>query len=258
MKFSKTILSATFFMVSGLTMANTYNSELELGYVDNGLSILNATQPLPETTSISLSGRYHFTEVDTTNKPLAEAAFMQRRSFVNAVYTDWDIDLANGESGSIQNIGFGFYIPNTMFYLGAQHLRYDYDHSDSDSNTLFELGIAPIDGLLLTTTHSEDADDYEPNIHAKYVLPLAGETAINLEAGFTDVEDADAIIHLAGDYYFTHFFSVGASMTDYEGGNDYSIRTRYFFNDDISVTGQFTSDGELDEDSFSIGASLRF
>ncbi len=257
MKFSKSLLS-TLSLISAASFANTYNGEIELGYVDNGISILGESFALPETSSIYLSGRYHFTEVDTTNKPLAEAAFMQRRSFVNAGYTDWDIDLVGGESGSIQNIGFGFYIPNTMFYLGAQHLRYDYDHSDSDSNTLFELGIAPIDGLLVTTTHDEDSDDYEPNIHAKYVLPLAGETAINLEAGFTDVEDEDAVIHLAGDYYFTHFFSVGASITDYEDGNDYSIRTRYFFNDDISLTGQFTSDGELDEESFSIGASLRF
>ncbi len=258
MKFSKTILSATLFMVSGLTVANTYNSEIELGYVDNGYSILNSTQPLPETTSIYLNGRYHFTAVDTTNKPMAEAAFLQKHSYINAGYTDWDIDVANGANGNIQNIGFGFYIPETIFYLGAQHLRFDYDSSDSENDTRFELGITPIDGLLLSTVHHEESDDYEANIHAKYVRGLAGNTAINLEASYTDVEYGDAVIQLAADYYFTNFFSVGASVTDYEDGSNYSIRSRYFFNDKFAISGEFTSDGELDENAFSIGASLRF
>lgn len=258
MKFSKTILSATLFMVSGLTTANTYNSELELGYVDNGFSILDATQPLPETTSIYISGRYHFTDVDTTNKPIAEAAFLQKRSYINAGYTDWDIDIANGANGNIQNIGFGFYIPKTMFYVGAQHLRFDYDTSDSDNNTRYELGITPIEGLLLSTVHYEELDDYEANIHAKYVRTLAGDTAINLEAGFTDVEDESASTYLAADYYFTSQFSVGASVKDYEDGSDYSIRSRYFINDKFAISGEFTSDGEIDENAFSIGASLRF
>lgn len=258
MKFSKAILSISGLLLPTLALANSYNGEIDVGYVDNGISVLHSTYPLHETTSIYLNGRYHFTPVDITNKPMAEAAFLQKRSYINAGYTDWDIDVANGASGNIQNIGFGFYIPSTMFYLGVQHIRYDYDFSDSDNNTQFELGITPIDGLLVSTLHYEDSDDYEANIHAKYVLPLTGDTAINLEAGYQDVEDGDAVINFAADYYFTNSFSVGASVTDYEDGSDYSIRTRYFFNDSFSLVGEFASDSETDDESFSIGAAFRF
>lgn len=257
-KFSKTILSTSLVLTSSLAIANNYQAEVDLNYIDNGITILDGIQPLPKTESFNFKGRYFFAGVDTSNQPLAEAAFLQKQSYINAGYTDWDIDITNGASGSLQNIGAGFYIPETMFYLGLQHFRTEYDGDDSENNTRFELGITPIDGLLLSTVHYEESDDYEANIHAKYVRTLAGDTSINLEAGYTDVEYGSASIYLAADYYFNNQFSVGASVTDYEDGSDYSIRSRYFFNDKFAVSGTFTSDGEIDENAISIGASLRF
>jgi hypothetical protein len=245
MKFSKTLLSTAVLLTSSLAMANTYNGEVSLDYADfdNDLS------------AISLQGVYHFTPVDTANKPLAEAAFLERRSFLNAGHTEFDYD---GGSSDMQNIGFGFYIPNTIFYVGAE-----YQKLEDENDTVVTLGITPADGLLITTNHSKEADDYNANISAKYVTKLAGDTAINLEAGYAKgadaedefEEDEEDTISLAADYYFTSFFSVGAILID-EADSAYGLRTRYFFNDNVSMNAQIVSSD--DADAYSIGAAFRF
>jgi hypothetical protein len=250
MKFSKTLLSTAVLLTSSLTMANTYNAEVGLNYTDNGLTLLDNTEPLEDVSTIQLSGLYNFTAVDTSNKPLAEAAFLGNHSYLNASHSEFDAD--GGGSADAQTIGFGFYIPSTIFYIGAQYLNFE-----DSNNTIVTLGVTPIDGLLITTSHNEEADDYEPNIYAKYVRPLAGETAINLEAGFAQSEDDEEedAIYLAADYYFTSFFSVGATLVDRDEST-YGIRTRYFFNDQFSLTGEFTSSDE--DDAMSVGAAFRF
>lgn len=238
MKFSKTLLSTAVLLTSSLTMANTYNGEVSLDYtdVDNDLTV------------ISLQGVYHFTAVDTANKPLAEAAFLERRSFLNAGHTEFDYD---GGSADSQNIGVGFFIPNSIFYIGAEHTR-----NDDFNDTEVTLGITPIDGLLISTSHSEEADDYEANIAAKYVRKLAGDTAINLEAGFAQgADDEEDSMYAIADYYFTSFFSVGAVVADADE-TAYGIRGRYFFNDSFSINGMAMSSDDADQ--YSIGAAFRF
>jgi hypothetical protein len=238
MKFSKTILS-TLVLASSASFASTYNAEVGVDYTDYE----------GDASLVTIHGTYHFTEVDTTNKPLAEAAFLQRRSFIAATHSELDVD--GGGSADAQTIGAGFFIPNSIFFVAAHYLK-----AEDEDNTALTLGITPIDGLLVTTTHYTESDDYVANLSAKYVRQLAGETAINLEAEFVDGEDgADNAISLAADYYFTNFFSVGAVVQD-EGESAYGIRTRYFFNDSFSLNGQFTTSDNLD--TLLIGATFRF
>ena len=124
------------------------------------------------------------------------------------------------------------------------------------------MGITPIDGLLITTSHS-DEEDYTANIAAKYVVQLAGDTALNLEASYVKGEDAeddfeedeDDTIHVAADYYFNSRFSVGASFTDYED-SAYSIRSRYFYSEKVSFKAEAISAD--DENAFTLGAAIRF
>jgi hypothetical protein len=251
MKFSRTILS-TMLLASTATFANAYNGEVGLKYTDNGVTLLNNTSPIEDVSTIQLHGIYNFSEVNTDGKPLAESAFLGKNSFVRASHSEFDAD--GGGSADAQTIGVGFYIPNSIFYVGAEHYKFE----DSD-DTQIEVGVTPIDGLLISTSYFTESDGYEPNIEAKYVRPLAGDTAINLEAGFAQGEDgADDELYLAADYYFTNFFSVGGQIYDYGDGSVYSIRTRYFFNDSFSLVGEFASDNESDDESFSIGAAFRF
>lgn len=244
MKFSKTILSTLVLMASGASFASTYNGEVGLEYTDfDG-----------DASSIELHGVYHFTEVDTANKPLAESAFLQKRSFINASHTEYDVDDSDGFDE--QAIGFGFYIPNSIFYIGAE-----YQKIEDENDTVVTLGITPVEGLLLTTQHNEEADDYEANIQAKYVRQLAGDTAFNLEGSFAKAPDGveDDTYGFAGDYYFTNFFSVGATYVNQSWLSDEAtttVRTRYFFNDSFSLNAEVGSNEDVD--TFSIGAALRF
>lgn len=257
MKFSKTILS-TLLLTSTATFADPYNAEVGLAYVNDGAAIGRTVLPADNVSSIQLHGTYNFSAVDTTNKPLGEADFLGKHSYIDASYASIDPD--GGNSLDAQHIGVGFYIPNSMFYVGAQYIEFE-DFND----TQVSIGITPIDGLLITTSHNEEADDYNANIFAKYVTKLSGDTAINLEAGYAKGEDAEDefeddaedTLYLAADYYFTNRFSVGASFTD-EEDSTYSIRSRYFHSANLSFNAELVSDKETDSDALILGAAVRF
>src|SRR5688572_16745725 len=142
MKFSKTILSAAL-LASTTTFADTYNGEVGLEYIGNAAAVADNLLINDNISSLQIRGTYNFSAVDTTDKPLAEADFLGKHSFINASYSsidsdDYDyFDLSNSKT-----IGGGFYIPNSIFYIGAQYLKLD----DSD-DTIVSLGITPIDGL---------------------------------------------------------------------------------------------------------------
>ena len=254
MKFSKTILSAML-LASSTTFANTYNGEVGLEYVNNGAATADNLFIADNVSSLQIRGTYNFSAVDTTNKPLAEADFLGKHSFINASYSSIDPD--GYDKTHSETIGVGFYIPNSIFYVSAQYRKIE-DFND----TIVSLGITPIDGLLITTSHS-DEEDYTANIAAKYVVQLAGDTALNLEASYVKGEDAeddfeedeDDTIHVAADYYFNSRFSVGASFTDYED-SAYSIRSRYFYSEKVSFKAEAISAD--DENAFTLGAAIRF
>jgi Putative general bacterial porin len=246
MKMSKTLLSTTLLFLSGLSFANTYNAELGASYsdIDGDASMLVAR------------GVYNFSAVDTANKPLAEAAFLDKHSYLMATYGKIDVD--GGASADAMGVGVGIFIPQAMLFVGLSHAENEIDGEDVDANSL-QLGLTPVDGLLVSTFYTEDVD-YEPNIAAKYVRPLSGDTAVNLEASFAQGADgADDTVGVAGDYYFTSFFSVGASYVSQSTLSDEAttaIRTRYFFNDNFSLNGEYSSNDGTN--TMTIGAALRF
>ena len=88
MKFSKTILSAML-LASTTTFANTYNGEVGLEYVNNGAATADNIFITDNVSSLQLRGTYNFSAVDTTNKPLAEADFLGKHSFINASYSSF-------------------------------------------------------------------------------------------------------------------------------------------------------------------------
>lgn len=194
--------------------------------------------------SLGASGEYHFEQVQTANRPLAEAAFLQRSSHVYARGSN-DLDIIY--------TGVNFYIPNTLFYVAAELQRVDVNnYRNNDWGVRF--GLTPIDGLLLWTSYY-DEPGYDLNIHAKYVLDLGYNNAVNLEAGYTDL-DEDNHIYLFGDFYFNRTFSVGAGYNDYAGEDAFTLRTRKFFTDRISGEAAFT-DADNGK-SLTVGASIRF
>lgn len=192
--------------------------------------------------AFGVRGEYHFAPVQTREHPLAEAAFLERSTNVYAQGAD-DFDALS--------IGGEFYVPNSMFYVAADVSRYDYGSSDTVVTGTF--GVLPLDGLLITTSVTDDG--YDANVSAKYVTAIGSVNYLNVEATYQD-DDWDDYLSIGADFYIDRTFSVGGSYEDSYGLDVFSLRTRKFFTNEIS--------GELalsDSDAGTgilIGAAIRF
>lgn len=226
---------------SSLALADSYRSEFAAAYDDFDGDVK----------TLLVGGAFYFDQVDTSGKPLAEAAFLNKASNVSLIAGTADI---NGASDNVDTVGAGveFYVPNTILYVAADVTRWSVG-DDSDNNWTATLGVTPIDGLLVTTQYDDDVD-YEFNVQAKYVTQLAGETALNLEAGHAN-SDFDDYNFVAADYYFNRAFSIGAMIED-QSESAYTLRTNYFINEQFYVGGSYTSYDNADE--FMIQAGIRF
>lgn len=212
------------------------------------------------TNYLGISGQGYLKTVQAQDGPLREAAFLEQASHLSLHYaTDSDRDYR------FSSIGLGYYVPNSIFYLGA-HYQHSSFHSFSSSDWGITAGITPIEGLLLTTTY-RDYSGYDPNLAAKYVRQLSPDTAINFRASYQDGGDGgmDRVV-LGADYYFSHTFSVGAWVED-QRDTGIGLRVENFFTPAFSVRASYFY-MDRDDSMFhvnndngnraSIGASLRF
>lgn len=262
------IIAAAGFLSAPFALAATFQSELSAGYADIDINDSDA-----DGSAVALEGKYYFSPVNTANHPLAEAAFIEKSSNVY-------VNLGTGEfkgSGSkldiyTREIGVDFYIPNSIFYLGlgAEEVKAKTSPGASsgwESSWSVKAGVAPITGLLVWSEFVEDVDVSDQwNINGKYVLPLAGEQALNLEASYekSKLGFADNTISMAADYYIDRNLSIGAGFTNtsYDSAinssadTDYFVRARNFFTDKASLELSYV-DGEF-ENSLMVGGTIRF
>tara|TARA_R100000656_G_scaffold63113_1_gene48545 strand:- start:1162 stop:2004 length:843 start_codon:yes stop_codon:yes gene_type:complete len=267
------------FLTSPFALAATYQSELSAFYED-----IDVTGGSEGGYSVGLEGAYYLSPVDTKNHPLAEAAFVEKASSVYINLTNYEFK----ESGDRLDIyhralGVDFYIPNTIFYVGAGVNQYKSKYSlpsdesfDAasfsskwDSSWFIKAGVAPVTGLLVWSEFEEDVDVSEQwNINGKYVIPLAGEQALNIEASYAyqDIYGASDTIRGAADYYFDRHLSLGAGFVNssYDGDEfndsdtrtDYFIRARNYFTDNASLELSYY-DGDF-ENRLMLGGTIRF
>lgn len=234
---------------------SSYNAELSATYGQSDVDGFDEA----DSSIYGINGAYYFSGVNTRNHPLAEAAFLEKSS---NVYASWVRNDYDGDWGDLDvtTIGVDFYIPDTMLFLGAGVLQHDIDEegaNDKDSHWFAKVGITPVDGLLVWSQFYEDVDISDHwNINAKYVIPLAGETAINLVASHADWDDQDSQTNVGADYYFNRNFSLGAGYTFADEDDGYELRARHFFNDSFSVQAAYTAFDY--EDAWLVGASVRF
>lgn len=198
---------------------------------------------------------WHFAAVKTANLPLAEAGFLTRSSnlfgaYITADKADRDTLVLGGE----------FYVEN--FYVAAAYNRIDNGATSNDFAV--RLGFLPTNGMLLTFGYAKQdlADVDAISLEMKYVIDLVADSALNLEAGLTLVDDAvdTKVLDLAADYYFGHMLSggvtVGYSDNDLDDNTVIGVRGRYFFTPTFSVQGSYETDGDNDE--FGVRLALRF
>jgi|SRR5699024_365513 len=132
-----------------------------------------------------------------------------------------------------------------------------------------------MDGLLLTLGYDLEEKGTFKNgklkdlgiisLGGKFVTPLDGEMALNIEAevGFADDDDDTVIYTLGGDFYFNHAVSAGLWLSDTDNSNqktEVGIRGNYFITPLVSLNAHFTNnnDNVKKDTAFGLGANLRF
>lgn len=220
---------------SGLVLASPYQSEISATYRGTDFD-----------DTLRLEGEWHFNAVNTGRHPLAEAAFLERSSNVGLTYAYTDPDL--GGSFNTVSVDLEYFVPNSIFYLGA-----GYEDEDGNNDWSVTLGVLPMPGLLITTTYEDEAG-YDLNLAARYFTELAAGTALSLRARYED-HDASDLIGLEADYYLDRTLSVGVELED-QDDTGYGVRTRKFFTPVFSGEARYFNQNS--NDLWEIGVSYRF
>jgi hypothetical protein len=219
MKFSRVLLAALI-TTSLSPFVNAYQFEASAGYRDYYDSLITAAD---------LRAAYYFSQVMTDSKPLGEAAFLGKSSSVELSYSHFDTNYA-GSSDSKQ-ISVSYFIPHSIFFT-----ELFYDDNVNGNYAVLRLGISPIEGLLITTYHNNEADDYNANLYAKYVFLLNSNRAINIESAFAKNEETNKNeYNFRGDFYFNRQFSLGASFSNDDTGDYYSLMAQHFFLENAAI-----------------------
>lgn len=215
--------------------------------------------------SFGVDGTYYFNPVQIRNSPLAEAAFLDRASNVNAQY---QYDEADEAEAHRYGVGAEYYVPNSDFYLGGNVNGHDLkDNNDLDNDlTTYgaEVGYLPAPGLLIAAGlkgwDNDNDDGVDPTLRAKYVTTLSNGKDINLEAGaaFGDLDE----YNLAADYFIDKTMSVGADYqsNDINDQDEFGVTARKFLNQQVSLEGRvgFGEVGNNDYNKFGVAAKYRF
>jgi len=223
--------------------ADEYRAQLDLTY-----DRLDFDRPLvPDGDALGVAATYFFSPVVTDDRPLAEAAFLGRSSFVGAGAVRSEL---GDEKIDIFGAGIGYYLPNTIFY-GELNYTYSHDFGGDQDRVSGALGLAPIDGLLVTTRFDEDG--WDPNASAKYVgkLPNAHWYAATIDlAEFDD----DLVWAAFFDYYFDPTFSAGLGLAE----NVTTLRAEKFFTPSFSVGARFDLGNDQGSNAYGAQISWRF
>ena len=251
-------------LLSALAVTGTANAyQAEVG----ASAGLNDPDNSSSSGSFGVDGTYYFNPVQTRNAPLAEAAFLDRASNVNAQYK---YDEIGDDERHRYGVGVEYFVPNSDFYLSGNVGGDDFEFANGTDfdETVYgaEVGYLPAPGLLIAAGlkgYDNDVDDgVDPTLRAKYVTTLSNGKDINLEAGaaFGDLDE----YNLAADYFIDKTLSIGADYYSKDTGltdtNEFGINARKFFTPQVSLEGRvgFGEAGNNDYNSFGVAAKYRF
>jgi hypothetical protein len=237
-------------------LAADYRAEVQGTYTQ-----LQGPSDFPDLNAAWVQGRWFFSPVKTDGVPLAEAGFLGRASYISALVARLESSFGVGvHELNAQAANVGYYIPGTMFFAGVSVSRNQYVSAVSstvvlkDYNTSWSgaLGIAPVDGLLISTVVTERG--YDPNIMARYVAKLPNSHYYAAAVNIVDPDQGDTSFGVEFDYYFDDTFSAGLAYED--GGETLTGRVRKFFTPRFSVGGSYTNDDYFD--TVNVDVALRF
>lgn len=221
--------------------------------------------------TFGLEASYYYSPVRLDTQPYAEAAFLQGVGSVDLSVqrqtsrlrqvdcdgcseTETTFDVVHLTSRNY--VADYLYIEGTYLYSNYETQSSYSNHDNSSDYWLASIGFMPVEGLLITTDFDKDNALLENgwNVGAKYVQPLMGDMAVNVEVDYWNPDEGKDGWELGGDFYFTQAFSIGGS---YDTQSElYTARSRWYFGK------YFSLDAEYQElylgDQYSVGISTRF
>lgn len=247
--------------VSGTAVASGYQYELSIGYdrVDQKGSYGYKGD------TWSLSGIYYLDQIDDSTGPLAEAAFLNKASFLNAHYGY----LAKDFDGDAFGVGGEYVTSERGVILGASYdwiddIRLDGVSGGADVDS-YRLTIGQY--LTDTTTvrlsyQNDDVDadnslyDFEVDTVGLNVRHLTGDLGngihLALEADLQRIERdfraadtyRNTLMGVGADMYFNRNFSVGVGYHYITGadefeGDGFDVRARYHVNPNFFVAASY-------------------
>lgn len=227
---------------------------------------------------IEVGGKYHLKPVVTDNKPLAEAAFITKSSWLGAALYDEELTIdAPGKDTKVDIDGVIFNGHYVMPHASKQHDQYligaEISTGDIDGVHLYgglylNRHIKYDSTLLLSFTHTDaDGDTFNLNAigaHFKMLRPYEGRV-FNIEGSieFIDQDGTTANFQAEVDYYFNPTTSLGGlfgiALGDADGFRT-GIRAQHFVTEQLSFYGTATVANLDDEDvkTLDLGVNVRF
>ncbi len=239
-----------------------------------------------------LAAEIYFSPVNTENKPLAEAAFLDKSSFVTFGYLKEKSDLQNSNINSFDASGpiiaINYITETDAFILGAAYGSQDIDTNPDlatgdikltginvgkylDDTSTIDFSYISNDTEIRSTTSSQttSVDLEQFNLSFKTVRSLDNTSFYHLGINFvynkidsaTVNDDDSQRVEVQGEYYFTRMTSLGA-MASFNSSDDITpegktlaIGGTHFFVPQIALTiglSKFFAVDSQDEDTDSI------
>lgn len=227
-----------------------------------------------EASTTALEGRYYLDAVASENKPVREAAFMGRNSYMRVGLTQSDMEQGTADNSTDnQFVRADIHIGETDFRVGGELSTYGEDNDDLSATGLSAFfGWYPTEmGLLTIELESVSGDvkrdsDYSTTdliVAYKQVIPL-GETLLSvgggIKSGTIEVDPATgnsqeenlASTLIFAQWYPTQQFSFGAridaTVTDYNYGttdirseSGFYVNATYDFNELVGLSAEIGS-----------------
>ena len=246
---------------------------------------------------IGLVAEIYFSPVSTDNKPLAQAAFLDKKSSVSVGYMNFKTDLQNASVDSIDLggpiIGINYITETDAFILGAAYSKLDGDTNpdfltiDSEivsftigkyinDSTIVQASYTSGDAEYRNTASSQtsylDLDYYELSYITVQSLGATNYYSFGIgfelisKEGSTSVKEDNNEFKVLGNYYFSRMTSLGVAAA-FNSGDDVSdegqtlaIGVTHFFTPQLALgisLAKFNADDINTEDTDSISLTVR-
>lgn len=266
-KFLVTAVLAPFLLLattlnSSYVLADTYNFEMEL----NGLK---SDADMNEKRDIyGLSGTFYFISVDDSFGPVAEAAFLNKASFLSASFNDISVDSTSVDTdGDLQGLSGSAVLAN-RFIFQAGYIQQKIDSDIITDEDVYSVGLGfYIDDLtsLILEYQQTDLENIsgtfnDVSLNLKSIVEIGDARWVTGRAsiGISQRAGANTVINLGteGDYYFSERFSFGVSLNLLEansgaGSTTYGLGAKFFITPRLALAASFSKEVFLEEDTSS-------